>query len=170
MNRLLILVDAANVIGARPDGWWRDRAAARRLYDRLTALAERGLPPGALPGDPPLRFVLVVEGRAREGVPAGGGTRPAVEVVHAEDSGDDALVARARAYPGRVLAVTADRALRSRLAAVGAGVVGPGWLWDLLDPSPDRVGGEEINPATGPAAPGSAPRRPGGRHRRAGRR
>lgn len=30
------VVDAANVIGARPDGWWRDRAgAARRLYRRL---------------------------------------------------------------------------------------------------------------------------------------
>src|SRR5512135_3538477 len=65
VGELLVVVDAANVVGARPDGWWRDRpGAARRLYDRLVALAGRGLPPGTLPGDPAVRFVLVVEGRA----------------------------------------------------------------------------------------------------------
>ncbi|HMA47306.1 MAG TPA: hypothetical protein VKP11_08915 [Frankiaceae bacterium] len=136
MGELLVVVDAANVVGARPDGWWRDRpGAARRLYDRLVALAGRGLPPGTLPGDPAVRFVLVVEGAARAGVPAGGGEGggTAVEVVHADGDGDDALLARVRAHPGRVLAVTADRALRSRLAAAGADVTGPGWLWDLLD-------------------------------------
>ena len=36
------LVDAFNVVGARPDGWWRDRpAAVRRLLDRLEAYADR---------------------------------------------------------------------------------------------------------------------------------
>ncbi|NEY36686.1 NTP pyrophosphohydrolase, partial [Streptomyces sp. PRKS01-65] len=35
---LLVIVDAANVVGSVPDGWWRDRpAAARRLRDRLAA-------------------------------------------------------------------------------------------------------------------------------------
>ncbi len=39
MERLV--VDGMNVIGSRPDGWWRDRAAAaRRLVGRLEALAE----------------------------------------------------------------------------------------------------------------------------------
>src|SRR5215472_15792495 len=67
-----IIVDAANVMGSRPDGWWRDRAgAAARLHGQLAELAGRGLP--TLPGEldlPPLtrwypRFVLVLEGAAR---------------------------------------------------------------------------------------------------------
>ncbi|MGH8794184.1 MAG: NTP pyrophosphohydrolase, partial [Stackebrandtia sp.] len=41
----MIVVDAANVVGATPDGWWRDRlGATRRLRDRLCDLAETGLP------------------------------------------------------------------------------------------------------------------------------
>ncbi|MGB7447512.1 MAG: hypothetical protein WA892_00115 [Ornithinimicrobium sp.] len=36
----VLIVDAANVIGSSPDGWWRDRAgAARRLHDQLSATA-----------------------------------------------------------------------------------------------------------------------------------
>ena len=32
----VLVVDAANVVGSRPDGWWKDRAgAARRLHERL---------------------------------------------------------------------------------------------------------------------------------------
>ena len=35
------LVDASNVIGSRPDGWWRDReGAARRLIAELERFAE----------------------------------------------------------------------------------------------------------------------------------
>ena len=45
---LTIIVDAANVMGSRADGWWRDRpGAAARLYGELAALASRGIP--ALP-------------------------------------------------------------------------------------------------------------------------
>src|SRR5829696_7110454 len=37
-----LVVDASNVIGARPDGWWRDRAgAARRLVAALDGFAAR---------------------------------------------------------------------------------------------------------------------------------
>ena len=40
---LTLIVDGANVVGSRPDGWWRDRAgAAVRLYDELAGLAQRG--------------------------------------------------------------------------------------------------------------------------------
>ena len=40
---LTLIVDGANVVGSRPDGWWRDRAgAAVRLHDELAGLAERG--------------------------------------------------------------------------------------------------------------------------------
>ncbi|TVT38726.1 NUDIX domain-containing protein, partial [Amycolatopsis rhizosphaerae] len=43
-RELVLVVDGANVVGSRPDGWWRDRpAAAERLRDRLALLARSGL-------------------------------------------------------------------------------------------------------------------------------
>jgi hypothetical protein len=115
----LLVVDAANVIGSVPDGWWRDRAgAAARLRDALAGVAVGGLPD--LPG--PVEVVLVVEGAARATADA-----PEVRVVAAAGSGDDAIVELTRgADPGRpVVVVTADRALRRRVAALGAAVLGP---------------------------------------------
>ena len=50
----------------------------------------------------------------------------------APGSGDDAIVAEARAAAGRRLVVTADRELRRRCEAAGASVTGPGWLLALL--------------------------------------
>ena len=45
MSVPLLIVDAANVVGSVPDGWWRDRAgAARRLRDALRPVAGDGLP------------------------------------------------------------------------------------------------------------------------------
>ncbi|WP_328852647.1 hypothetical protein OG994_07595 [Micromonospora globbae] len=120
----LLIVDAANVVGSRPDGWWRDRAGATaRLRDSLAGVAEAGLPPD-LP--PPVEVVLVVEGRARE-VPA----VPGVGVVAASGSGDDAVVDLVSAAPRRRrVVVTADRELRERVTARGAEVYGPRWLRD----------------------------------------
>lgn len=115
----LLVVDAANVVGSVPDGWWRDRAGATvRLRDRLAPLAERGL--ADLPG--PLDVLLVVEGRAR-GVPPIEGVR----VLAAPRSGDDAIVELLeREPPGRTtVVVTADRALRERVRRLGARVLGP---------------------------------------------
>ncbi|PWW23569.1 hypothetical protein JD79_02744 [Geodermatophilus normandii] len=121
----VLLVDAANVVGARPDGWWRDRAGATaRLLDRLAAPLTDDDVPGLD------EVVVVVEGAARD-VPAPDGVR----LVRAPGSGDDALVAEAAALAaaGRaVLAVTADRGLRGRLPAQ-AQVRGPGWLLGVLD-------------------------------------
>ena len=76
--------------------------------------------------------VVVVEGAARA-VLDGGGRWP-VEVVAAPGSGDDTLVEVA-ANRGRRhgVVVTADRGLRARLDAVGAGWVGPSWLLRLVD-------------------------------------
>jgi hypothetical protein len=131
----VLLIDAANVVGARPDGWWRDRAgAATRLLDRLAALAGRTVPG---PDGRPLActdVVAVLEGHARE-VPA-----PAhVRVVRAPAGGDDALAAEAAVLDEQgeaVLVVTADRGLRARLPAAVA-VTGPGWLLSRLDePAP----------------------------------
>ena len=122
----VLLVDAANVVGARPDGWWRDRpGATTRLLSRLA-----GLPGREVDGAVVAEVVVVVEGAARD-VPAPDGVR----LVRAAGSGDDALAATAAglAAAGRaVLAVTADRGLRSRLPA-GTAVTGPGRLLDVLD-------------------------------------
>ncbi|MCE6995601.1 NTP pyrophosphohydrolase [Saccharothrix sp. S26] len=119
MTHPLLVVDAANVVGSVPDGWWRDRAgAAARLRDDLVAVAEHGLPD--LPG--PLEVVLVVEGRARhvESVPG-------VRVVSALASGDDAIVDVVRANPPDrpCTVITADRALRDRVTTLNATVLGP---------------------------------------------
>jgi 8-oxo-dGTP diphosphatase len=51
LESLTIIVDGANVVGSRPDGWWRDRVgAAVRLRDQLEPLALDGLT--QLPGQP----------------------------------------------------------------------------------------------------------------------
>lgn len=120
----MLVIDAANVIGSRPDGWWRDRPGAAR---RFTAQVSAAVDAGTL--DPPVTVVL--EGRAREGV--GEGFEGGVEIVHAAGEGDDtiAAVAQANAEPG-VFVVTADRELARRVRAVGADVVGPNWLLDRL--------------------------------------
>ncbi|MEW2304365.1 NTP pyrophosphohydrolase [Streptomyces sp. NPDC006655] len=115
---LLVIVDGANVVGSRPDGWWRDRrGAAERLRDRL---AERGLP-----GRPtPVELVLVVEGAAR-----GVASVPGVRVESAPGSGDDRIVELAAEQPGRPrLVITADRELRRRVTELGAEVIGPSAL------------------------------------------
>ena len=50
LSPVTIIVDGANVVGSRPDGWWRDRAgAATRLRDELAPLVTRGIT--ALPAD-----------------------------------------------------------------------------------------------------------------------
>jgi len=119
-HRMLLIVDAANVVGSVPDGWWRDRAgAARRLRDALAPLATAGF----AGHEGPLEIVLVVEGKAR-----GVDSIPGVRVEQAPGSGDDAIAALAAAGQGReggVVVVTADRGLRERVTAVGATVVGP---------------------------------------------
>ncbi|MET8427001.1 hypothetical protein [Nocardia sp. NPDC004860] len=126
---LVVVVDAANVVGSRPDGWWRDRAgAARRLLGELGPLRER-LPEVT-------DVVVVLEGAAKAAADSAGAE---LRVVLAEGSGDDAIVevvaaeaGKAGARPGSVLVVTADRGLRARVEALGATTAGPGWLRNAL--------------------------------------
>ncbi|MFF1910657.1 NTP pyrophosphohydrolase [Streptomyces sp. NPDC058239] len=118
----LVIVDAANVVGSVPDGWWRDRrGAAVRLRDSLVPFAVDGL--DSFPG--PAELILVVEGAAR-----GVESLPGVRVESAPGSGDDRiaeLVADAMSRPtARIcVVVTADRGLRQRVEAYGAQCVGP---------------------------------------------
>jgi predicted RNA-binding protein with PIN domain len=118
----VLVVDGANVVGSRPDGWWKDRpGAARRLHERLLV--------ADLAYD---EVVLVLEGAAK------GGVRPGrdgdVRVVHAKGSGDDEIVTQADRPGDVVTVVTADRMLQARAASKGASSMGPGWLLNELDP------------------------------------
>ncbi|HEY6684349.1 MAG TPA: hypothetical protein VI030_15305, partial [Propionibacteriaceae bacterium] len=98
--------------------------AARRLHEQLLA--------AVLPYD---EVVLILEGAARRGIPAGQDGR--LRTVHAPGSGDDAIVQAVMAQvdvgDGRgVTVVTADRLLRDRVAAAGARSVSPSSLLDQL--------------------------------------
>jgi hypothetical protein len=118
----MLVIDAANVIGSRPTGWWRDRPGATRVFTerlRATVTAGRLAPP----------VTIVVEGRARAG--ADEADVDGVEVVHAPGEGDDTIAAIAEANRD-VVVVTADRELAERVRAADAEVVGPSWLLDQL--------------------------------------
>ena len=122
MRRVLV-VDAANVVGSRPDGWWTDRAgAARRLHEQL-AIAD-------LPYDD---VVLVLEGAAKAGVSAG--RDGDLVTVHALGDGDSTITSEARSATSRgdsVTVVTADRLLQAAVHSAGASTMSPSWLLDLL--------------------------------------
>ena len=110
------LVDGMNVIGTRPDGWWRDRDAAMlRLVDLLerwaasenedvTVVFERK-------PSPPIRSTVI-------------------DIAHAPkpraDAADDEIIRRLRAdeQPSAVRVVTSDRWLADRAWAAGASVEG----------------------------------------------
>jgi 8-oxo-dGTP diphosphatase len=140
LQPLTIIVDGANVMGSRPDGWWRDRAgAARRLRDQLTGLAAGGV--AALPESvhaPPLDrwypdFVLVVEGAARP-----------VAAAHAAGSpgrGDDPGAgggAGARAAGGAGAGGSADAVPGGRVRVVAARGSGDDTIAELAAGTPGR--------------------------------
>ena len=108
------LVDGMNVIGSRPDGWWRDRQGA---MERLVAALERF---AEASGD---EVAVVFERPPQPPIAA-----ERVEVAHAPraaaNAGDEEIVRRlaAAADPASIRVVTSDRALASRALAAGAEV------------------------------------------------
>jgi hypothetical protein len=120
----MLVIDAANVIGSRPTGWWRDRPGAA---ERFTARVRATVSAGRL--DAPVTIVL--EGRFREGAPEA--LVDGVEVVHAPGEGDD-MIARLAETGVEVIVVTADRELAGRVRGVDGAIVGPNWLLDQLVP------------------------------------
>lgn len=122
------LVDGNNVMGARPDGWWRDRAAAAiRLAEQVRSWAHTHPDP----------VTLFFDG-APVPILAAWPESAAFQVVFASRSGpdaaDDDIVAWASRLPGEVRVVSSDRGLRARLpeavAVEGAG----GFLRRLMAP------------------------------------
>jgi hypothetical protein len=123
---VVLVVDVANVMGSRPDGWWRNRAAAAaRLLAEIAPLhGSEVTTPEGLPLTV-VRLVAVLEGQARDvAAPEG------VDAVRATADGDSAIAALAEelvATGDFVLVVTADRGLRARLPAPVL-VAGPRWI------------------------------------------
>jgi len=119
----VLVVDGANVVGSRPDGWWKDRSgAARRLHEKLLV--------ADLPYDD---VVLVLEGDAKKGVREGDDHD--VRTVHARRDGDSAIVSLTNQAIGdgeQVTVITADRVLRGAVENLGARAMSPSWLLDLL--------------------------------------
>ena len=121
-----LVVDGNNVIGSRPDGWWRDRpGATRALVERLGAWVERA-------GD---EVLVVFDGRRPDAMPA----PPGVEVRFAGPGGPNAaddviaeLVA-ADAEPASLRVVTSDAELARRVGEHGAEVLGARGFRDRLD-------------------------------------
>jgi predicted RNA-binding protein with PIN domain len=110
-----IVVDGMNVIGSRPDGWWRDRdAAARRLLGRLQHAATRSHD----------ALTLVLDGRPPADVAEG--VHDGVDVRYARrrgrDAADDRIVelVAADSDPASLRVVTSDRGLADRVTALGA--------------------------------------------------
>ena len=123
---MTLLIDAANVVGSRPTGWWKDRPGAARAFVEQVRAALRA---GRLSAP----VVVVLEGKARQGVEAG--EEDGVTVVHAAGSGDDMLVEETSNASDHVTLVTADRELRRRAETLGAEVMRPGWLIERLEGS-----------------------------------
>lgn len=140
-RRPQLVVDAANVVGARPDGWWKDRAAAaERLRDGLHTLVHHGVDADDL-GLPGSRWcpdvTLVVEGKARGIADVDG-----IRVVNAPHEGDSEIVEQVSAlvaeHPNDVTMITSDRELTSRVESRGGRVHGAGWLWERIDEAAKR--------------------------------
>lgn len=119
------IVDGMNVIGSRPDGWWRDRHRAmvtlverleqwRADGDDVTVVFER-------PPTPPIASLIVTVAYAPRPA-ANSADDEIVRLVHADDQPTDLRVA------------TSDRALAERVRAAGASVFPAERLRDLIDP------------------------------------
>lgn len=122
----LWIIDAMNVIGSRPDGWWKDRAGALRAFavavDRYARATSKDIvvvfdsDPGDLPETAEIQIVIA-PGRGRD----------------AADDEIARLVAN-DADPRRLRVVTSDRELVDKAAAAGAEVVSSGSFRKHLDP------------------------------------
>ena len=120
-----VLVDGNNVMGSRPDGWWRNRAeAAQRLVADIVPVAR------SLGGT----WTVVFDGAAPPPIPP----QERVSVVHTghgrRDGADDRIVELVSALPDSAMALvyTSDAGLRARVHALGARIAGARALLDEI--------------------------------------
>jgi predicted RNA-binding protein with PIN domain len=119
------LIDASNVIGSRPDGWWRDReGATRRLIEALREFAAGGE-----------QVTVVLDAGPPEWAGSEGDLEVAIAPRRGRDAADDEIARRLDADPdpGSVRVVTSDAALAARARERGARVEGAGAFRKRLD-------------------------------------
>ncbi|MEZ0364562.1 NYN domain-containing protein [Mycobacterium sp. pUA109] len=108
------IVDAMNVIGSRPDGWWKDRRGAMaRLVDQLERWAatdgQRVTVVFEQPASPPIRSAVIEIGQA----PRAGANSADDEIVRLVQAAD---------RPQEITVVTSDATLADRVRSAGAAV------------------------------------------------
>jgi predicted RNA-binding protein with PIN domain len=116
------IVDASNVIGSRPDGWWRDReGAARRLLEQLRGFGED--------------VTVVLDAGPAEWAGREGTLEVAIAPRRGRDAADDEIARRVAADPdpGSIRVVTSDAGLAARVREHGAQVEGAGSFRRRLD-------------------------------------
>jgi predicted RNA-binding protein with PIN domain len=120
------IVDGMNVIGSRPDGWWRDRGRAMAaLVERLEQwAADEGADVTVVferPLSPPIDSSTIKVAHAPKATP---------------NSADDEIVrlVRADAHPAQIRVATSDRALSERVQSAGAHVYPAEKLRNRIDP------------------------------------
>ena len=118
----MLVVDGNNVMGSRPDGWWKDRAgAARRLVEQIGAWATDDV-------------LVYFDGAPVEGMPSPQHVEVRYATRRGRDAADDdiaALVAD-HPHPDELVVVTSDAELSRRVREAGAEVAGARWLLDRL--------------------------------------
>ena len=120
------IVDGMNVIGSRPDGWWKDRGGAMvTLVDRLDRWASvQGADVTVVFERPPTTAI----------------TSSVIEVAHAPraaaNSADDEIVRLIQAddRPREIRVVTSDKSLTDRVQSLGASVYPAESFRNLVDP------------------------------------
>src|SRR5829696_5885131 len=124
------IVDGNNVMGSRPDGWWRDRRGAmRRLVSELDAWAAANRE----------EVLVVFDGKPFALEDTGDGIEVAFATRAGRDAADDdiARIVTEDDDPSSITVVTSDAALAERVRAAGALVEGAGRLLKRLDGSQD---------------------------------
>jgi predicted RNA-binding protein with PIN domain len=121
----VLLIDGNNVMGSRPDGWWRDRAGAGgRLVEQVRTWAEAHDRPATIVFDQPVRLTAAGDG---------GAVTVTVARRRGRDAADDRIVELLDDAGEPVEVVTSDRGLAERVRARGGRVTSAGSFLRALD-------------------------------------
>jgi predicted RNA-binding protein with PIN domain len=118
----VVVVDGNNVMGSRPDGWWRDRAgAAKRLVEQIGEWATDDV-------------LVYFDGAEPPGMPAPDHVEVRYATRRGRNAADDDIAELVAEHPEPedLLVVTSDAELAGRVREHGARVEGARWLLDRL--------------------------------------
>jgi predicted RNA-binding protein with PIN domain len=126
-----LIIDGMNVIGSRPDRWWRDRKGAmRRLVELLEDYAR----------EQDADVTVVFDSRPFDVTP-----EPGIGILFASRSGRDAAddeivrIVEHDPEPESIRVVTSDTGLASRVEALGATVVAAGGFRGRLEEASGEI-------------------------------